>query len=81
MSITFNSNRGQEAKDMPVFPRGTAEITTLPGGEETTGAAPPTSSARQRIEQMYELADILASIFEALPNAHEHAIAAAPRAA
>jgi hypothetical protein len=33
------------------------------------------TSQEQRIEQMYQLAHIFASIFEALPDEHEHAIA------
>jgi hypothetical protein len=81
MSIKSNSNGLHEAKDTPVFAYVTADITTLTGGAETTSATPPTISEEQRIERMYELADILASIFEALPDEHEHAIAVAPKAA
>jgi hypothetical protein len=35
----------------------------------------------QRTEQMYQLADIFASIFEALPEEYEQAIASTPEAA
>jgi hypothetical protein len=81
MSITSKSSDVYEAKDMAVFPRATAETATLPAATAPTGGAPPTKSARQRMEQMYELADIFVSIFEALPDEHEHAIAATSKAA
>ncbi len=81
MSIKSKSNGAHEAKDTPLFLDATAEIATLPAVTGTTGVAPPTSPAGQRMEQMYELADIFASIFEALPDEHEHAIAATPKAA
>jgi hypothetical protein len=41
----------------------------------------PTPTQGQRTEQMYRLADIFASIFEALPAEHEQAIASTPEAA
>ncbi|MFZ0759410.1 MAG: hypothetical protein WAM69_05605 [Candidatus Sulfotelmatobacter sp.] len=75
MSITSKSSDVYEAKDTTVFPRATTEIATLTAPKTTT------TSAGQRTEQMYELAEIFASIFEALPNEHEHAIADAPKAA
>lgn len=81
MSIKPKSNGVRGAKDTPVFPSATAETTTLHVATETTGAAPPTTSAGQRIEQMYQLADIFASIFEALLAEHEHAIATTREAA
>ena len=81
MSIRSKSSEVYEAKDASVFPRAMAEIATLPIATEPSGVAAPTSSAGRRMEQMYELADIFASIFEALPNGHEHAIAATPKAA
>jgi hypothetical protein len=56
--------------DGPAFPSGTAETVSGPVG-----------SQEQRIEQMYQLADIFASIFEALANEHEDAIAASQEAA
>ncbi len=50
---------------------------------ETADAALPlpTTTQGQRTEQMYQLADIFASIFEALPEEYEHAIASTPEAA
>jgi len=44
----------------------------------------PTTPQQQRIEQMYQLADIFASIFEALPgeqDEHAYAIATTRKAA
>jgi hypothetical protein len=41
----------------------------------------PRTTPSQRIEQMYELADIFACIFEAAPYEHEHAIATGREAA
>lgn len=41
----------------------------------------PTSPQQQRIEQMYQLADIFASIFETLSEVHAHAIATTREAA
>ena len=50
---------------------------------ETADAHPslPTTAQHQRIEQMYQLADIFASIFEALSEVHAHAIATTREAA
>jgi len=50
---------------------------------ETAGAALPlpTITPGQRTEQMYQLAEIFASIFEALPEEYEHAIATTLEAA
>jgi hypothetical protein len=47
---------------------------------DATLPLPPTTQG-QRTEQMYQLADIFASIFEALPEEYEHAIASTPEAA
>lgn len=41
----------------------------------------PTTAQQQRVEQMYRLANIFASIFETLPDEHVHAIAANREAA
>ena len=66
----------------PLFPNATAEI-SVPLDTETADAALPlpTATQGQRTEQMYLLADIFASIFEALPEEYEHAIASTPEAA
>ena len=80
MSIKSNSNEVRGTKDRPAGPSATPEPTTPPVAIETTGA-PPTTSAGQRIEQMRQLADIFASIFEAFPDEHEHAIATTRQAA
>lgn len=69
MSIKSKSNAVRGAREA-LFPSATAE--TVSG---------PVSSQQQRIEQMYELADIFASIFEVLPDEHEHAIASTRQAA
>ena len=49
----------------------------------TPGAAHEilTKTQRQRIEQMYQLAEIFAAIFETLPDGYEDAIAATHEAA
>ena len=39
------------------------------------------TTQRQRVEQMYRLANIFASIFETLPDEHIHAIATSREAA
>ena len=66
----------------PLFPNATAEM-RVRLGTETAGAALslPTTTQGQRTEQMYQLADIFASIFEALPEECEHAIVSTPEAA
>lgn len=75
---TSNAVSGEE----PLFPNATAEM-TLHLDTETTDAALSllTTTQEQRTEQMYQLADIFASIFEALPAEHEQAIASTPEAA
>jgi hypothetical protein len=51
--------------------------------EQTVDGAQPlrTKTQGQHIEQMYQLADIFAAIFEALPEEYEDAIATRPEAA
>lgn len=76
-SIKSTSTSVHEVQD-PLFPIATAvEPTGECMGAEVADAAPSllTASPGQRIEKMYELADIFACIFEASPNEHEHAIA------
>lgn len=81
MSIRSKSKVVCGAKDLSVFFRtATVETTTARGATETTGAC-PSISAGQRIEQMYQLADIFASIFEVLPDEHKQAIASKRAAA
>ena len=67
----------------PLFPSATLETVSARIAMETADAAQPlpTATPGQRTEQMYQLADIFASIFEALPNEHKHAIATAREAA
>ena len=64
-----NAVRGER----PLFPNATAEM-TLHLDTETADAALPLTQG-QRTEQMYQLAEIFASIFETLPEEYEHAIA------
>ena len=61
----------------PLFPNATAAEMSVHLDTETADAALPllTTTQGQRTEQMYQLADIFASIFEALPDGHKHAIA------
>jgi len=80
MSVQPNSNavRGEG----PLFPNATAEMSVHRDTETADAALPlPTATQGQRTEQMYQLADIFASIFEALPEEYEHAIASTPEAA
>ncbi len=79
MSAKPNSNavRGKG----PLFPIATAEM-SVQLVTETADALPlPTTTQGQRTEPMYQLADIFASIFEALPEEHEHPIATTIKAA
>jgi hypothetical protein len=69
MSIKSKSNAVCGPKD-PLFQSATAGNVS---GHVT--------SQEQRIEQMYQLADIFASIFEALSDEHEHAIVTTREAA
>lgn len=66
----------------PLFPNATAEMSVRLDTETADGALPLlTTTQAQRTEQMYQLAEIFASIFEALPEESEHAIASTPEAA
>jgi hypothetical protein len=66
----------------PLFPNATAEMNVHLDTETADAALPlPTTTPGQRTEQMYQLADIFASIFEALPEECEHAIATTLEAA
>jgi hypothetical protein len=73
-----NAFRGER----PLFPNATAEMTLHLDTERADAALPlPTTTPEQRTEQMYQLADIFASIFEVLPEEYEHAIATTLEAA
>ena len=50
-------------------------------GTPDAPASVPTIAHQERVEQMYQLANIFASIFEALPDMHAHAIATTREAA
>ena len=57
----------------PLFPNATAEKSAHLETETADDALPlPTITQGQRTEQMYQLAHIFASIFEALPEEYEH---------
>jgi len=73
-----NAVRGEGA----LFPNAPAEM-SVHLDTETADAALllPTTTQGQRTEQMYQLADIFASIFETLPEAYDHAIATTLEAA
>ena len=70
MSIKSKSNAVRGTKGTPLFQSATLETVS---GHIT--------AQEQRIAQMYQLAHIFASIFEALPDEHEHAIATTREAA
>ena len=80
MSVNTDSNAVRQAKDVPLLPYATPEAPTAPANAD---AAQPlrTTTPAQRIEDMYQLADIFASIFETLPDEYKHAIALAREAA
>ncbi len=82
MSIKSKSNAVRGAKH-PLFQSARVETVSAHLAMETADAAPllPTTAQQQRIEQMYQLANIFASIFEALPDVHAHAIATTREAA
>ena len=66
----------------PLFPDATVETSVRLDTETADGGLSLlTTTQGQRAEQMYQLADIFASIFEALPADHEQAIASTPEAA
>ena len=68
--------------ERPLFPNATAETSVHLDTETADAALPlPTTTQEQRTEQMYQLADIFASIFEVLPEEYEHAIATTLEAA
>jgi hypothetical protein len=81
MSIKSKSNTVRGAKH-PLF-RATAETVSAHMAMETADAPAslPTTTQQQRIEQMYQLANIFASIFEAQPDLHAHTIATTREAA
>ncbi len=80
MSVKSDSNAVREAKDIPLLPYAIAEAPTVP--ENADAAQPlPSATPAQRIEDMYQLADIFASIFMTLPDEYEHAIAMTREAA
>lgn len=82
MSVKSKSTAVHGAKK-PLFPSATVESVCAHLAAKTADAAQPlqTATPGQRIEQMYQLADIFASIFEALPNEYKHAIATEREAA
>lgn len=82
MSIKSKSNAVRGAKH-PLVQRATAETVSAHMAMETADApaSVPTTAQQQRIEQMYQLADIFASMFEALSEVHTHAIATTREAA
>lgn len=82
MSAKPKSNAVHEEKD-PLFPSVAVETMNAHTAMETAAAAQPlsTTTPEQRLEQMYQLADIFASIFEAMPDEYEHAIAMTREAA
>jgi hypothetical protein len=68
--------------ERPLFPNATAEMSVRLDTETADAALPlPPTTQGLRTEQMYQLAEIFASIFEALPEEYEHAIASTPEAA
>lgn len=82
MSIKSKSNAVLRAKK-PLLPDATVETASAPVTMETADAPAllSTPTQEQRVEQMYQLADIFASIFETLPDEYEHAIATPREAA
>ena len=79
MSIKSKSNRVRVVKETPVCDPNRNPRTYVLLSKRPT--LPPTTSPGQRIEQMRQLAIIFASIFEALEDEHEHAIATTREAA
>jgi hypothetical protein len=81
MSIKSKSSSVCGAKQ-PLFPSA-VETVSAPIAMEAADApaSRPTTAQEQRIEQMFQLASIFASVFEALPNVHEHPIATTREAA
>lgn len=82
MSIKAKSNAVRGAR-YPLVQNATIETVSAHMAKETPDAPTslPTIAHQERIEQMYQLANIFASIFEALPDMHVHAIATPREAA
>lgn len=82
MSIKSKSNAVRGAKH-PLVQSVAVETVSAHVAMETADAPAslPTTVQQQRIEQMHQLADIFASIFEALQDKHAHAIASTREAA
>ena len=82
MSIKSKSNAVRTGKKA-LPPNATVESPSAPVALEAADAPASLSTLTQerRIEQMYQLADIFASIFETLPDEYEHAIATTREAA
>ena len=73
-----NAVRGER----PLFPNATAEVSGRLDAETADAMLPLLTIIQgQRTEQMYQLAEIFASIFEALPEEYERAIASTSEAA
>ena len=82
MSAKPKSNAVRGEGEGTLFPNATAEMSVRLDTETANAPLPlPTITQGQRTEQMYQLADIFASIFEALPEEYEHAIASKLEAA
>jgi hypothetical protein len=77
MSINSNSNAVRGARNpLPQSAMGKTVSSDHIALETANGRTSlPTTAQRQRVEQMYRLANIFASIFETLPDEHVHAIA------
>jgi len=82
MSIKSISKRVGGARHSLVQ-NATVETVSAHLATETPGAPAslPTIVQQERVQQMYQLANIFASIFEALPDMHAHAIATTREAA
>ena len=82
MSIKSKSNAVRGARH-PLVQNATVETASAHMATETPDAPAslPTTAQQEHIEQMYQLANIFASIFEALPDMHAHAIATTREAA
>ena len=80
MSIKSKSNAVRGAKEL-LLQSASVETVSAHIAMEMAAASLPTTAQQQRIEQMYQLANIFASIFEALQDKHANAIAATREAA
>ena len=82
LKMSANPKSNAVRGEGPLFPNTTAEMSVHRDTKTADAALPlPTTTQGQRTEQMYQLADIFASIFEALPEEYEHAIASTLEAA